>query len=137
MNNESGQYCTFLGVPCCKPYVPGGNFLHDNFSEGYLADHKKNHYKSRIPEKLSRMNVGNVVSLGKLNPYYCYPIVITRGDCQRPCFEQLNAHVLEQLLFWYARSADQNKAAYNRPLVYYLGIFIARKKERSVCVQRT
>ena len=45
-----------------------------------------------------------------------------RGDCKRPCFDQLNAHILELWLFcWhctvrFVRSTYQNLAAYNHPI---------------------
>ena len=48
------------------------------------------------------------------------PIVSTRSDCKRPCLNQLNAHILEHQqianTIRCVRSADQNMAAYNRPL---------------------
>ena len=50
-------------------------------------------------------------------------LILSKGDCKRPCFDQLHAHTLERQqnskrskMCATVRSADQSMAAHNRPL---------------------
>ena len=53
-----------------------------------------------------------------------------RDDCKRACFDQLHAHILERQQIASAlrcvRSADQNMAAHNRPLIQTMKECIAK-----------
>ena len=42
-------------------------------------------------------------------------LIHSRGDCKRPCFDQLHAHILERQKKQQALLANQNIAAHNCP----------------------
>ena len=102
MTDEQGQYdIDFAEICDTNGFESEDDFLVASLSSAALQVHnerlKKRLKRKKIVKEYGLLNKARDLGLpGRYEIIYRHLFIHTRGDCQRPCFDKLNAHILKR-----------------------------------------